>query len=137
MPKDYPQPFEALWSIYPKRIGGNSKVKAFKAYTARLKSYDYNDIAEGVKKYALFCDKTGKTNTEYVMMAATFFGPNEHFLEPWDLPNLKPEWATLPKDNNALWDFAKQYGFSDPGQLYFDQYRKKLEGEIEKRLRNA
>jgi len=83
----YTQEFELLWQLYPKRGGGNSKAKAFKGYTARIKAgYSRSDIGEGLQRYKNFCTKTNKIGTEFIMMAATFFGRDEHFLEEWDLP---------------------------------------------------
>lgn len=103
----YPEDFETLWKIYPKRVGGNSKRKAYRAYQARVREgyelmcYVFDDnIRAGLRRYKAFCEATGKIGTEYVMQAATFFGPDEHFLEDWDLPEAKvilPNW----KDDSA------------------------------------
>jgi len=83
----YTDDFLALWNLFPKRAGGNSKPKAFKAFTARIRqNYLFTDICNGVKRYKAFCEASGKLNTEFVMMAATFFGPDEHFYEEWKLP---------------------------------------------------
>jgi hypothetical protein len=43
-------------------------------------------MIEGTRRYAEFCKSTGKVGTEYVMQAATFFGPDQRYLEPWTLP---------------------------------------------------
>lgn len=76
-----------VWSAYPKRAGSNSKSAALKAYRARLRSgVDPSDILAGVRRYAAYLTATGKVGTEYVKQAATFFGPNEHWAEPWDAP---------------------------------------------------
>jgi len=89
---NYPEAFEALWKLYPQREGGNNKKKAFKAYSARIKqNHLHVNIENGVLRYKAFMDATGKIGSEFVMMAATFFGPDEHFYEPWDLPKEKPK----------------------------------------------
>jgi len=83
----YTQEFELLWQIYPKRGGGNSKAKASKAYNARIKGgYSQADIGEGLQRYKQFCVQTNKIGSEFIMMAATFFGQDEHFMEEWLLP---------------------------------------------------
>jgi hypothetical protein len=41
---------------------------------------------EGVKRYATFCEHTGKLGTEFVKRAATFFGPAQHYHEDWLIP---------------------------------------------------
>jgi len=85
---NYTEEFEQLWKILPKRIGGNPKPLAFKQFKARLKQgVEYNDLKAGAARYANFCDKTGKTGTEWVLRAATFLGVNnESWAETWELP---------------------------------------------------
>ncbi len=58
---------------YPKRAGGNSKVDAFKARTARIKSgATAQELTDGVRRYADYVTAAGKLNTEYVKQASTF-----------------------------------------------------------------
>lgn len=84
---EYSAAFEHAWFLYPKRAGGNSKVAAEKAWNARMaEGEDPAAIIPGVRRYAAFCDATGKTGTEFVKMAATFFGPQHSYLEPWTAP---------------------------------------------------
>lgn len=73
------------------------------------------------------------------MQMATFLGPDEHFLETWELPidQQKPEWSKLPFSNDELWPFAKRHGFSDPGASDYRQYRQKLQREIDVRLQQG
>lgn len=79
--------FERTWAIYPRRAGGNPKRRAIQAWSARIKAgATADEIHAGTERYARFCDATGKTGTEYVKQAATFFGPDEHFREAWDAP---------------------------------------------------
>lgn len=82
--KTYPDEFELVWSIYPKRAGGNSKFDAFKAWNARIKDGTAaEEIYSGVERYAAFVKFEGNLNTQYVKQAKTFFGPGMHFSEPW------------------------------------------------------
>lgn len=100
---DYTEEFESAWLIYPKRAGGNPKPKAFKAWTARTKQCTSTaTMVEGAKRYAAFCIATGKLNTEYVMQAATFFGPDRHFSEQWTLPSGGTNATHQPVDNSAV-----------------------------------
>lgn len=81
---DYSPAFEEAWQVYPKRHGGNSKQAAWKAWNARLKQgVEPEVMLEGVKRYAAFLAADGKIGTAYVKQAATFFGPDRHFEEPW------------------------------------------------------
>ncbi|ECL1755995.1 hypothetical protein ACW3ST_004936 [Salmonella enterica subsp. salamae serovar 42:b:e,n,x,z15] len=85
---DYSPAFEEAWQAYPKRAGGNSKAAAFKAWKARLKDgVKPEDMLAGVKRYAIYCQTTGNTGTQYVRQAATFFGPDRHFEESWQTPS--------------------------------------------------
>jgi len=91
--------FEALWTLYPKRAGGNPKPLALKAYRARLAAgVTHDELAAGLVRYAAFCAATGKVGTEYVKQAATFFGPSEEaWKELWAIPaTLRPPNRTGP-----------------------------------------
>lgn len=114
----YSDEFEALWRAYPKRAGGNSKAKAYRAFKTRLKQgYTLADISAGVYRYGAFCEKTARVGSEFVMMAATFFGPDEHFLEPWEPP------ATMIKE--TLEQRAARLGLTArPGESWADFERR-------------
>lgn len=134
---DYPADFERAWEEYPKRAGGNSKRKAHRAYQLAIRrGASDHEILDGVLRYREYCEATNKIQTEFVMMMATFVGPDCHFEEEWDLPvsNEKPEWAKLPSEDEKLWAFAKEHGFSNPRDMTYYQYRRKLQSEIEARL---
>ena len=116
--KDYPDEFESLWQQYPKRSGSNPKRSAFKAWSARLKSGAHiDDIAEGVNRYRKFIIATGKLHTQFVMQAATFFGPDERYLEDWSAPALQTKQNGMaqplsaddytPVDENSIPDWLK------------------------------
>ena len=86
---EYPDAFESAWRDYPRRAGGNPKPAALKAWKARIKSgTDPGEIHRGVLRYARFIRATSKENTEFVMQAKRFFGPDEHYLEPWTIPEI-------------------------------------------------
>lgn len=113
----YPAEFEALWQLYPKRIGTNSKRKAYKCYQSRIKEgHEYEIIYNGTKRYLHFCDKTGKTGTEFVLQAATFYGISCHFEEEWELPQPK---ETLQQRGERLGITAR------PGESW-EAYEKRI-----------
>lgn len=79
--------FAELRERFPKRAGSNPWPRAIKAIRARLKDGStLDELRSGIERYRKFCEATGKTGTEYVMQAATFFGPDRHYLEPWNTP---------------------------------------------------
>lgn len=79
---DYPPGFNACWDKYPRRLGGNPKKAAFKAWNARIRSgVPESDLLLAVERYASDMQSSGKVGTEYVKQAATFFGPDEHWRE--------------------------------------------------------
>jgi hypothetical protein len=81
---EYPPEFETAWGAYPKRTGDNPKGRALKAWNARrAEGHTAEELAEGVQRYARFCNATNKSGTELVKQAATFFGPDKAFLETW------------------------------------------------------
>ncbi len=136
MKMTYPDLFEQLWLLYPKRIGGNPKRKAFNAYKARLREgVLYDDLKSAVLRYYKFCKATGKIDTEWTQRASTFFGAQgEAWLEDWEPPEIKQEWEKIPSDNEKLWDWANKHNFSGPGSLTYYQYRGELQKEVEKRI---
>lgn len=99
----YPANFLQIWDLFPKRVGANPKKRAFKAYQARLKEGSTaEEMKSGAIKYLCFCVNTGKIGTEFIMMAATFFGPDSHYENEWELPEsigktLSKDW-TLPEE---------------------------------------
>lgn len=46
----------------------------------------------------------------------------------------REEWALIPREDEKLWPWAKQHGYSNPGSLDYFQYRRKLQQEVEIRL---
>lgn len=48
--------------------------------------------------------------------------------------SMKPDWAKLPLEDDDLWDWAKEHGYSNPGDRRYKQYRSLLNSEVEKRL---
>lgn len=85
----YTDEFEAAWREYPSRAG-QSKVEAFKAWKARIAAGDIPaSMHEGVVRYAAFCEAS-RTEPRFVKHAATFFGPDRHFLNDWTPPAPQP-----------------------------------------------
>lgn len=131
----YPDWFESVWNKYPNRAGSNPKSKAYSALSARMRHmtdkevifFGANTVFNGVFAYRLFCDATGKTGTEYVMQAATFFGPERHYLEDFTIPKDK----SMPYQDEELESWAKKQGFrkADLGETYH-HYRSHLKGMI-------
>ncbi|MBD9419834.1 replication protein [Achromobacter sp. ACM04] len=75
-----PEGFAEAWAAYPKRQGGNPRGTAVKAWKARLRSSVMaTEMIAGVRGYAAHCRAEGKVGTSFVMMAATFFGPDLRF----------------------------------------------------------
>ncbi len=85
--QEYSAAFETAWLAYPKRAGGNPKPSAWKAWSARIRErIKPEDMIAGTQRYAAWVLATGKLGTEYVKQAATFFGPDRHFSEAWEVP---------------------------------------------------
>ena len=85
--KDPPE-FALAWQRYPKRLGANPKRRALRAWQARRRAgVPADELLAGVERYAACCLATAKTGTEFVLQAATFFGRDAHYAEPWDIPD--------------------------------------------------
>ncbi|HDD9398988.1 TPA: DNA-binding protein [Escherichia coli] len=84
---DYPDVFEQVWREYPLRAGANPKKSAFSAWKARLREgVPPEAMLDGVRRYARYLAATGKTGTEFVQRATTFFGPDRNFENSWLIP---------------------------------------------------
>lgn len=80
----YTLDFEQAWASYPKRYGSNPKRAAYRAWHATLKRGSApSELLSGTQRYAAWCDAEGKTGTEFVKQARTFFGREEHWREDW------------------------------------------------------
>lgn len=80
--KNYSDNFEWVWQRKPKRNRPDNKKKAYKAWEARLKQgHTEREMATGVNHYGEHCDHVGAIGTPYVMMLATFLGPDLHFMD--------------------------------------------------------
>ena len=99
--------FEMFKSVYPKRSGAQPWSRAVKAANARIKEgTPFEAMIAGAELYAKFCEAAGKVGTEFVMQAATFLGPEKHFLEPWAPPPSKAE-ALQERNRNHGIDFIE------------------------------
>ena len=108
---DYSPAFEEAWQAYPKRSGGNNKLSAFKAWNARIKQgVKPETMLEGVKRYAAFMASEGKIGTSFVKQAATFFGSDKHFDEPWLVETQENKVPTRQDQSRYEW-----YAKSDDG----------------------
>jgi hypothetical protein len=91
-PRVDPPEFGELKKIFPKRAGDQPWPAALQACNARLReNHTWDEILAGVRRYAAFCEHTGKVRTEIVMQAKRFVGPSKPFLNDWTLPATKAE----------------------------------------------
>jgi len=110
---------------YPKRAGANPKKRALKSMNARLKEGStITEFLGGVTRYHAFCKATGKLNTEFVMQAATFFGPDEHFKHDWSAPKEQERKGPPGKMQRAAESLknaqTRNIGESDSNQILQD-----------------
>lgn len=100
--------FDEIKAVYPKRAGSQPWTKAAKAANARIKEGStFSELVDGTKRYAAFMRSQGQVGTQYVMQAATFFGPERHFLEPWEKPISETENLFHQNLENARKAFAE------------------------------
>lgn len=95
--------FGEVWGLYPKRDGSNPKKKAFGCFRARLREgVPFEDVRDGVVRYAQWCKAKDILGTTSVMQAVRFFGTEKEFLLPW-----KP--SSGPGFDRATWEKAQGY----------------------------
>ena len=81
---EYSPEFLTAWHAYPPRPNHNKQL-AYKAWCARIKEgCDPAAMIAGTHRYANYIRSVGRWGTEYVKMAATFWGPCHHFENTYD-----------------------------------------------------
>ncbi len=101
--------FKALRAAYPPRGGNQGWTPAERLVTGHIrKGADIDDILEGTKAYAKWCDHMGKTGTELVKQAQTFFGRDKWWAEDWSIPEstYKPRTVEVISDEQKQRDAA-------------------------------
>lgn len=82
---DYPPAFDEVWAAYPVERQGTKRT-AFKAWSANVKrGVEPAEMALGLSRYLAHAEAIG-TETRYLKLAATFFGPDEHFAAAYVMP---------------------------------------------------
>lgn len=90
-----PEGFNDAKLVYPKRDGGQNWRQAQKAWHARIgEGHTVAELMAGTLAYAGYIRRTGKEGTVYVKQAATFYGPDKHFLADWG-PPVEVEFGSL------------------------------------------
>lgn len=85
---DYPPEFEEAWAAYPAERQG-AKRAVFKAWAANVKrGVEPAEMMLGLRRYLAHAQAIG-TETKYLKLAATFFGPDEHFAANYVMPSTK------------------------------------------------
>jgi hypothetical protein len=80
--KEMSAAFLRAWSLYPKRPN-NNRQKAWQAWSARLTAGETEAaLLSGTTAYAAYC-AARETPGEYIKQAATFYGPNRHYLDDY------------------------------------------------------
>ncbi|TQK10224.1 hypothetical protein [Herbaspirillum sp. SJZ107] len=95
---DYPADFEAVWEVYPARPG-DSKKAAHKAWASRIKAgATVAEMLVGAQAYAAYV-KVMRTEPQFILQSATFFGPSERYAADWTPPAQQPK----PAGGGAWW----------------------------------
>lgn len=99
--------FEYFWTIYPKRPGAN-KTQAFRVWQANLKKgVSSTDMLRGADRYLKHCQAEGK-EPKYILQAATFLGPDQHYALEWKAGSSKADtfdnWLTGGGGSNDIID---------------------------------
>jgi hypothetical protein len=103
LPEDW---LDQIRQHYPKRAGGHGWGHLKKRIPELIRvGHDFEEMLEGVKRYAALQLAIGNVGTPYVMQARTFFGPGEWWLEDYDLPTDGSVELTLDQQ-------AEQYGIT-------------------------
>lgn len=124
----YPDDFEAVWAVYPKRPGMNKK-NTYKQWCLRLKQgCTVSQMLNGAKSYAEYCQATD-TAGQYIKQPESFFGPSEHFDSDWTYEAPKPVAAWWSSESAMAIKAAEVGVKSRPGESIVE-YRARIEAAI-------
>lgn len=114
LPSEY---WEILKAEYPRRYGDQGWIAVRTLIPRALTAgATWDEILEGTRAYKRYCDETGKTGTELVKQAKTFFGPNQLWTEDYSAP-AKPKSASeiaAERRWESLKERARLAGFRGP-----------------------
>lgn len=90
LPQDY---LELLKSEYPRRNGEQGWI-AVRTLIPRAISAGatWEEILAGTRAYKSYCDRMGKTGSEWIRQAKNFYGPDQYWTEDYGEPE-KPKTA--------------------------------------------
>ncbi len=104
---------EGFKSRYPKRSGAQPWKRAREAINARLKEgAEWSEILEGAERYAIHVRAIGKEHSPFVMQAATFCGPECHYLEDWGVPQTDEEREQEQREAKAFLELSEMLGIN-------------------------
>jgi len=92
--------FDEAYKALPKRKPSHNRKSALRAYNARRRAgVSAEELLEGAKRYARYVRSEKKESSRYVMMASTFFGPDQHYAQSWEVerPTLLDEHGEEPR----------------------------------------
>jgi hypothetical protein len=130
---DYPADFEAVWEVYPARPG-DSKKAAHKAWAARLKvGATAAELLAGAQAYAAYV-KAMRTEPQFILQSATFFGPSERYAADWTPPAVPPKsagggvwWSTDEK----ILAKGRELGIAPRSGEYMGQFKARIEAMLD------
>lgn len=117
---DMSDAFEEAWAMYPKRPN-NSKALARRAWGVRLsEGVPAAVMAKGLTRYIDYVQRE-RLHPRHIKQAATFFGPDRHFLEDYDdvTAPKKVTQSERNEDNLNSW-LGDEDGESDRGAALAD-----------------
>ena len=80
----YAGEWEVVTAAYPRRKGGQGWKDAKAKYEAtRGRGATHAELLAAAKRYSRYCEREGNVGTSFVMQCQRFFGPGEHWREPW------------------------------------------------------
>lgn len=86
-----PEGFAEAWAAFPKRVGDNPRRGAVAAYRARVaEGHTPQELLEGVRRYAAWCEREELAGTRFTMQAVRFFGKEKAFTKPWEATPAAP-----------------------------------------------
>lgn len=108
LPPDY---LEILKAEYPRRYGDQGWIAVRTLVPRALTAgATWEEILEGTRSYRRFCDATGKTGTELVKQAKTFYGSQQLWTEDYSPPQPKRSAQELALEQR--WERLRARGVS-------------------------
>jgi hypothetical protein len=104
VPREVIEQFLKAWQYYPVRAGGNPRRMALRAWLKQWRrKASLDDMLTATHHYRAHCKSSNAIGTVFVMHAATFFGPNDRWMDYIEPPSIEVPADEMEQEIRETW----------------------------------